>query len=303
MSVLVVGSIALDDIKTPTAERKDILGGSASYAAVSASYFGPVRMVGIVGSDFPNNHLEYFKSRNIDLTGLEMADGKTFRWSGEYMEDMNSRETLSVDLNVFADYMPNLPDSYLDSRIVLLGNIGPDLQHRVLDQAAKPEFTIADTMDLWIEIAHDRLKELIGRVDMLILNDGEAKKFTGEHNLVKAGQAIRALGPRYVAIKKGEHGCIVFGQDEFFSIGAYPLEDVHDPTGAGDTFAGGVAGFLAHNIGEAGVTDDLIRRSIVHGSVMASFNVEAFGFDRIRELKEAEIQNRYAEFVKISHFN
>jgi len=303
MSVLVVGSIALDDIKTPTAERKDILGGSASYAAVSASYFGPVRMVGIVGSDFPKNHLEYFKSRNIDLTGLEMADGKTFRWSGEYMEDMNSRETLSVDLNVFADYMPNLPDRYLDSRIVLLGNIGPDLQHRVLDQAAKPEFTIADTMDLWIEIAHDRLKELIGRVDMLILNDGEAKKFTGEHNLVKAGQAIRALGPRYVAIKKGEHGCIVFGQDEFFSIGAYPLEDVHDPTGAGDTFAGGVAGFLAHNIGEAGVTDDLIRRSIVHGSVMASFNVEAFGFDRIRELKEAEIQNRYAEFVKISHFN
>jgi len=303
MSVLVVGSIALDDIKTPTAERKDILGGSASYAAVSASYFGPVRMVGIVGSDFPKNHLEYFKSRNIDLTGLEMADGKTFRWSGEYMEDMNSRETLSVDLNVFADYMPNLPDGYLDSRIVLLGNIGPDLQHRVLDQATKPEFTIADTMDLWIEIAHDRLKELIGRVDMLILNDGEAKKFTGEHNLVKAGQAIRALGPRYVAIKKGEHGCIVFGQDEFFSIGAYPLEDVHDPTGAGDTFAGGVAGFLAHNIGEAGVTDDLIRRSIVHGSVMASFNVEAFGFDRIRELKEEEIRNRYAEFVRISHFN
>jgi len=303
MSVLVVGSIALDDIKTPTAERKDILGGSASYAAVSASYFGPVRMVGVVGKDFPENHVEYFKNRNIDLTGLEIADGKTFRWSGEYMEDMNTRETLSVELNVFGEYMPTLPDSYKTNEVVLLGNIGPDLQHAILDQSEKPGFVIADTMDLWIEIAHDRLKELISRVDMLILNDGEAQKFTGKHNLIKAGKDLRALGPKYVAIKKGEHGCILFGENEFFSIGAFPLEEVHDPTGAGDTFAGAVAGFLAHNIGASGITDELIRRSIVHGSVMASFNVEAFGFDRLRELKEQEVADRYAEFVKISRFS
>jgi len=303
MSVLVVGSIALDDIKTPTAERKDILGGSASYAAVSASYFGPVRMVGVVGKDFPENHVEYFKNRNIDLTGLEIAEGKTFRWSGEYMEDMNTRETLSVELNVFGEYMPTLPDSYKTNEVVLLGNIGPDLQHAILDQSEKPGFVIADTMDLWIEIAHDRLKELISRVDMLILNDGEAQKFTGKHNLIKAGKDLRALGPKYVAIKKGEHGCILFGENEFFSIGAFPLEEVHDPTGAGDTFAGAVAGFLAHNIGASGITDELIRRSIVHGSVMASFNVEAFGFDRLRELKEQEVADRYAEFVKISRFS
>ncbi len=302
MSVLVVGSIALDDIKTPSAERKDILGGSASYAAVSASYFGPVRMVGIVGSDFPDDHVDYFKSRDIDLTGLEIADGKTFRWSGEYMDDMNTRETLSVDLNVFADYMPSLPEAYRDSRVVLLGNIGPDLQHRVLDQAGAPEFVIADTMDLWIEIAHDRLKALVERVDMLILNDGEARKFTGEHNLIKAGQAIRALGPRFVAIKKGEHGCILFGEEEFFSIGAYPLEEVHDPTGAGDTFAGGVAGFLAHHIGGAGVTADLVRQAIVHGSVMASFNVEAFGFDRLRALQAEEVATRFEAFARMSRF-
>jgi len=302
MSVLVVGSIALDDIKTPAAERKAILGGSASYAAVSASYYGPVRLVGVVGTDFPEEHLRYFESRAIDLTGLETVEGKTFRWSGEYLEDLNSRETLSVELNVFADYMPNLPGNYLNSRVVLLGNIGPDLQHRVLEQVQTPEFVIADTMDLWIEIAHERLAELVRRVDMLILNDSEARKFTGNHNLIRAGQAIRAMGPRYVAIKKGEHGCILFGENEFFSIGAFPLEEVHDPTGAGDTFAGGLAGYLAHNLGQTGVTHDLVRRAVVHGSVMASFNVEAFGFDRLRYLEATEVADRFDQFLSMSRF-
>ncbi len=201
MSVLVVGSIALDSIKTATAARADLLGGSASYAAVSASYYGPVRLVGIVGSDFPKHHLDYFESRGIDLTGLEIAEGKTFRWSGEYAQDMNSRETLSVDLNVFADYLPKLPAAYHDSRVVLLGNIAPELQHHVLDQSPRPDFVIADTMDLWIEIGRPKLVELLARVDCLILNDSEAKRFTGESSLIKAGHAILAMGPRYVAIQ------------------------------------------------------------------------------------------------------
>ena len=235
MSVLIVGSIALDDIKTQVEEHPNLLGGSASYGAVAASYFSPVNLVGIVGEDFPKEHIELLKSRRIDLDGLQIVPGKTFRWSGEYMWDMNTRETRSVELNDFEHFTPTLPAAYKSTPFVLLANIAPDLQHHVLDQVVKPRFVIADTMDLWINIAKESLIRLLGRVDMLILNDGEARQLTGETNLVKAAKSILALGPEYVAIKKGEHGCLLFGKSgEFFSCPAYPLEDIHDPTGAGD---------------------------------------------------------------------
>jgi hypothetical protein len=303
MSVLIVGSIALDDIKTQLAEHKNLLGGSASYGAVSASNFSPVNLVGIVGEDFPKEHVELFRGRQIDLAGLQIVPGKTFRWSGEYMWDMNTRETRSVELNVFETFTPALPDGYRDTPIVLLANIAPDLQHHVLDQVSQPRFVIADTMDLWMNIAKDSLTRLIGRVDMLILNDGEARQFTGETSLIKAGKKIREMGPAYVAIKKGEHGCLLFGPEaEFFSCPAFPLEDIHDPTGAGDTFAGGLAGYLAANFETGDVTFDALKKAVVYGSVLASFNVEAFSLERLKTVNSAQIESRYDLFRRISQF-
>ena len=301
MSVLVVGSIALDTVKTPVEEHADLLGGSASYAAVGASFFSPVKMVGVVGEDFPKAHVEYFASRKIDLEGLQVESGKTFRWSGEYMWDLNTRETRSVELNVFEHFTPELPASYVETEIVLLANIAPKLQSHVLDQVRQPRFIIADTMDLWINVANDDLRALLPRVDMLILNDSEARQFTGQTSLIKAGAAIRAMGPRFVAIKKGEHGCLLFGENEFFSCGAYPLEDIHDPTGAGDTFAGGLAGYLAAE--ERGnIEFAQLRRAVVFGSVLASLNVEAFSLERLRALSQADIDERYKMFRQMSQF-
>lgn len=303
MSVLVVGSIALDTVKTPLAEHADLLGGSASYAAVGASFFSPVNLVGVVGDDFPAEHLSFLQKRKIDLNGLQQVAGKTFRWSGEYMWDMNTRETRSVELNVFEHFTPVLPGSYLDPEIVLLANIAPKLQSHVLDQLERPRFAIADTMDLWINIARADLEALLRRVDMLILNDSEARQFTGETSLIKAGTKIRAMGPRFVAIKKGEHGCLLFGEGEFFSCAAYPLEDIHDPTGAGDTFAGGLAGHLAATLGAAETVGFAhLRRAVVFGSVLASFNVEAFSLERMRTLTPEEISKRFEEFRALSHF-
>ncbi len=300
MSVLIVGSIALDDIKTPLDEHKNLLGGSASYGAVSASFFGPAQLVGIVGEDFPLAHIDLFKSRQIDLEGLQIVPGETFRWSGEYMWDMNQRETRSVALNVFEHFNPVLPDSFRDTPIVLLANIAPDLQHHVLDQVRLPRFVIADTMDLWINIAKDRLVELLARVHMLILNDGEARQLTGETSLIKAAHRLRSMGPAFLAIKKGEHGCLLFGPDgQFFSCPAYPLEDIHDPTGAGDSFAGGLAGYLAKDDG-ANVTFSALKRGVVYGSVLASFNVEAFSLERLRTVTQEEILSRYELFRKMS---
>ncbi len=238
MSVLVVGSIALDSVKTPVEEHADLLGGSASYAAVGASFFGPVQFVGVVGDDFPREHIDFLRSRQIDLEGLQTVPGKTFRWSGEYMWDLNTRETRSVELNVFEHFSPTLPAAYTSTPYVLLANIAPKLQSHVLDQMQRPRFVIADTMDLWINIAKDDLLALIARVDLLILNDGEARQFTGETSLIKAGARIRGMGPRFVAIKKGEHGCLLFGPEQFFSCGAYPLEDIHDPDRRGRHFCG-----------------------------------------------------------------
>ena len=301
MSVLIVGSIALDDIKTPLAEHANLLGGSASYGAVSASFFSPVNLVGIVGKDFPKEHIELFESRKVDIEGLQIVEGETFRWSGEYMWDMNTRETRSVALNVFEHFNPVLPESYKDTPYILLANIAPDLQHHVLDQVRLPRFVIADTMDLWINIAKPRLIELLARVHMLILNDSEARELTGETSLIKAGRKLQDLGPQYVAVKKGEHGCLLFGDEgQFFSCPAYPLEDIHDPTGAGDSFAGGVAGYLAKNCGESDVTFADLKEAIIYGSVLASYNVEEFSLERLKRVDQAQIDERYQAFRRIS---
>lgn len=300
MSVLVVGSIALDTVKTPVEEHADLLGGSASYAALSASFFSPVRLVGVVGSDFPESEFGFWKERKIDAEGVQRADGKTFRWSGEYAWDLNTRETRSVALNVFEHFKPALPASYRQSHYVLLANIAPALQSHVLDQMEKPRFVVADTMDLWIETMRQDLDALLPRVDLLILNDSEARQMTKETSLIKAGRVIRKMGPRYVAIKKGEHGALLFGEDEFFSCGAYPLEDIHDPTGAGDTFAGGIAGYLAGTVKNVHFTD--LRKAMIYGSVLASFTVEAFSLERLRKLSMEEISQRYETFKLMSQF-
>jgi sugar/nucleoside kinase (ribokinase family) len=301
MSVLVVGSIALDTVKTPVEEHADLLGGSASYAAVSASFFAPVNLVGIVGDDFPQTHIDYFGSRRIDLTGLQVVPGKTFRWSGEYHWDLNTRSTRSVELNVFEKFTPTLPPAYAGASCVLLANIAPSLQSHVLDQMQKPRFVIADTMDLWIDIAKPDLLALLKRVDLLILNDSEARQLTGETSLIRSGSRIRKMGPRFVAIKKGEHGCLLFGENVFFSCGAYPLEDIHDPTGAGDTFAGGLAGYLASRNIDV-ITIEQLRKAVVYGSVLASFNVEAFSLERMRRLTMQDVEHRYQMFKLMSHF-
>jgi sugar/nucleoside kinase (ribokinase family) len=301
MSVLVVGSIALDTVKTPVEEHADQLGGSASYAAVGASFFAPVKLVGVVGEDFPASEFAFWKTRAIDASGLQRAPGKTFRWSGEYAWDLNTRETKSVALNVFENYKPELPESFRATEFVLLANIAPSLQSHVLDQMRRPRFVVADTMDLWIETTRPDLDALLPRVDLLILNDSEARQMTGETSLIRAGRGLRRMGPKYVAVKKGEHGALLFGPDDFFSCGAYPLEDIHDPTGAGDTFAGGLAGYLAGEwAGE--VNFALLRKALIYGSVLASFNVEAFSLDRLRRLTSEEIADRYQMFKLMSQF-
>lgn len=302
MSVLIVGSIALDDVKTPVEERFDLLGGSASYAAVAAGYFSPVNLVAIVGEDFPASHWEFLQARGINLEGVQRAVGKTFRWSGEYLWDMNTRETRSVALNVFENFSPSVPDHYRSSDFVLLANIAPDMQLKVLQQMDKPRFVIADTMDLWINIAQPALLKLLKSVDMLILNDSEARELTKETSLIKAGKKIQALGPRFVALKKGEHGCLLFGEDEFFSCPAYPLEDIHDPTGAGDTFAGALTGYLASR-GKENVDFEALKTAVVVGSVLASYNVEAFSLERLRRVEKKDILSRFAEFQDLARFD
>jgi len=302
MPVLTVGSIAIDDIKTQTEEWSGLLGGSASYASVSASFFDRVNLVGIVGSDFPKQHIDLLQEREIDLRGLQIADGKTFHWAGQYEADMNRRRTLLTELNVFETFTPNLPEAYRTTPIILLGNISPSLQIHVLNQVESPEFVVADTMDLWITTARSELLELLKRVDLLVLNDSEARQLTEDDNLVRAGRKILDLGPKYVAIKKGEHGCLLLSRNEFFSCGAYPVEQLKDPTGAGDTFAGGLTGYLASLRRPVPTFADL-KRAIVHGSMLASFCVESFSLERLKSLSRIELDQRYAFFRAMSHFD
>jgi sugar/nucleoside kinase (ribokinase family) len=297
MSVLVVGSVGIDDVKTAEEAHKDLLGGSASYAAVAASFFSPVNLVGVVGNDFPDQYRKLYQSKGVDISGLEVADGQTFRWSGEYEVDMNNRKTLSIALNVFEKFEPKVPAPYRKSEIVLLANIAPALQSMVLDQMEKPRFVIADTMDLWINIAKEDLLKLIQRVDMLILNDSEAKLLTGVTNTVVAGREIQKMGPRYVAVKKGEHGCLLFGPDQMFAVPAFPLTRVPDPTGAGDCFAGGLAGYCAQ---QKSVDFQTLKAAVLRGTIVASYNVEAFSLKRLETLTSDEIQKRLDEYLRLT---
>ncbi len=299
MSVLVVGSVALDSIRTPFGEVEEILGGSATYFSVAASFFNDVNLVAVVGEDFPVEHVDFLNSRKVDLRGLKRVPGKTFRWKGYYEYDLNDAHTLDTQLNVFEDFDPEIPEEYRDSEHVFLANIHPGLQLKVLEQVRSPRLVVCDTMNFWIENRRDELLETISRVDYLLLNDSEARQLAGEPNLVAAGRKLLEMGPSRVIIKKGEHGVIVLGKGVFFSLPAYPLETVFDPTGAGDTFGGGFIGSLSR---WREVSEENMRRSVVYGSVIASFTVESFSCDRLRGLTLEEIEDRYREFAEITCF-
>jgi sugar/nucleoside kinase (ribokinase family) len=300
MSLLVVGSIALDSVETPFGRREDVLGGSATYFSVAASFFGPVRLVATVGEDFPDEHVRFLAERGVDLGGLERRPGRTFRWKGRYEFDLNTAHTLETQLNVFGDFRPELPAAYRDSRYVFLGNIDPDLQRRVLDQVKAPRFVACDTMNFWIGSKRESLLETLRRVDMLFVNDAEARQLAGEHNVVRAARRILGFGPRAVVIKRGEYGALFFGGDHVFAASAYPLASLFDPTGAGDSFAGGFMGYLARSGREE---PEVLRRAIVMGSVLASFAVEQFSLDRLASLGHDEIRTRYGEFKQLAHFD
>ncbi len=300
MSLVVVGSVALDSVETPFGHRESVLGGSATYFAASASFFGPVRLVAVVGDDFPDEHVRFLASRGVDLAGLARRPGRTFRWKGRYAYDLNTAHTLETHLNVFADFRPALPQGWEQSRFVFLGNIDPDLQRQVLDQIRGPALVAADTMNFWIAGKRDSLLETLKRIDLLFVNDGEVRQLAGESNVVRAARAILSLGPRAVVVKRGENGALFFSGPEVFAASAYPLPSVFDPTGAGDSFAGGFMGYLART----GRSDpDAMRRAIVVGSVLASYAVEEFGLDRLRRLTPPEIRARYGEFRRLAHFD
>jgi sugar/nucleoside kinase (ribokinase family) len=299
MSVLIVGSTALDSIKTPKAANPRLLGGSASHAAVAASFFGPVNLVGAVGDDFPKRYLDLYRRHGMDLAGLQILPGKTFHWSGEYEINMNHRRTLLTELGVFETFTPTLPKSYLKSAFVLLANIAPSLQHHVLNQMKRPRFVVADTMDLWLNIALEDVLRLLKRIDGFVLNDSEAHQLTGEDNLFGAIRKIHKLGPKYVIVKQGSHGSILSGPRGFFICPAYPLNEVTDPTGAGDSFAGGMMGYLA---AAQGSVDRNIRRAMVYGSVVASFCCEGFGLTRTTRVKRGQIDRRVKELEELTAF-
>jgi sugar/nucleoside kinase (ribokinase family) len=297
VSLLVVGSIAFDSIETPDGTVDDILGGSASHFSMAASFFTKPRLVGVVGEDFPDAHRQLFAARGIDTTGLVSAPGKTFRWKGRYHADMNTRDTLEVHLNVFGTFDPQLPEAFRDSSHVFLANGSPTLQARVLDQVRKPQAVFADTMDLWIDTQRKDLLALLPRLDGLLLNDSEARQLSGESNLVRAGRAVRRLGPKFIILKKGEHGAMLFSEEGTFVAPAYPSGDVIDPTGAGDAFAGGVLGHLAET--RSPLTPELLRRAMAYGTVIGSLIVEDFGLDRLKRTNRREIDGRLEEYRKM----
>jgi cytidine kinase len=299
MSVLIVGSTALDSIKTPKAENPRLLGGSASHAAVAASFFSPVKLIGVVGDDFPKKYLRLYRRHGIDLSGLQIQPGKTFHWSGEYEVNMNRRRTLLTELGVFETFTPTLLPAHQDSPFVLLANIAPALQHHVLDQMRRPKFVAADTMDLWLNIALDDLLRLVKRIDCFVLNDSEAYQLTETDNVVAAIRKLHQLGPKYVIIKKGEHGAMVSSPKGLFLAPAFPLPRVIDPTGAGDSFVGGMMGYLAAGRGSI---DNNLRRAVVYGSVVASFCCEGFGLNRTTKLKRPDIERRVRELEKLTRF-
>ena len=300
MSILVVGSVAFDTVSTPAGSVTEALGGSATHFSVSASFFSPVRLVAIVGEDFTQAHRKPLLDRKVDISGLVTAPGRTFRWTGAYGDDLNSARTLDTQLNVFADFRPDVPQAWRDTPLLFLANIDPDLQWDVLQQVHGAKLVAADTMNYWIEGKPDALKKLLGRVDILLINDGEIRQLTGEKNLVRAVDVVRGLGPKTIVVKRGEHGVLVFEGHNTFALPAFPLASVKDPTGAGDAFAGGFLGSLAAR-GLDGDRD--VRRAAVLGSVMASYQVEDFSHDRLMRLTDPEIRDRYARFQELTRFS
>jgi sugar/nucleoside kinase (ribokinase family) len=300
MPLLVVGSVALDSVKTPTDSRDDVLGGSAVYFSYAASYFTSVRLVGVVGDDWPPEHTQLLQDRKIDTQGLEVVEGaKTFRWTGRYEPNMNDRETLEVHLNVFGEFNPQLPEEYRHCQFLFLANGSPKVQMQVLDQCPGARLTVADTMDLWIREEHDALMALLQRVDGLVLNDSEAKLLTGDENLVRAGRKVREMGPKFVVIKKGEHGAIFFSEHETYVMPAYPTPDVVDPTGAGDSFAGGMMGYLAE---QGDFEPKTLKEAMAYGTLVASFNVEDFSLERMKQIERADLEERMEEYRRMLNF-
>jgi sugar/nucleoside kinase (ribokinase family) len=299
IDILVVGSVAFDSVETPFGKVEDVLGGSAIYFSVAASFFSKVGMVAVVGEDFPSLYLEFLKEKNIDIGGLKKVKGSTFRWKGKYGFDLNEALTLDTRLNVFQDFRPEIPERYRDAEYVFLANIDPELQLRVLDQVENPKLVALDTMNFWIEGKPDKLKEAVGRVDIFVINEAEAREFMQEPNLVKAAKKILSLGPKTLIVKRGEYGALMFHGDSVFSAPAYPLEFIYDPTGAGDSFAGGFMGYLANT---RNAEDGVIRQAMIFGSVMASFNVEDFSLNRMKYLTYPEIERRFREFKKLCTF-
>ena len=302
MGLLVVGSLGLDTVATPFDKVEDALGGSATYISLAASYFGgPVELVGVVGSDFPKQYLRTMEDHNIDLEGLQIVEGgKTFRWSGKYHYDLNVRDTLFTELNVFQNFNPIIPDSFKKAKYICLGNIDPVLQEKVLDQLNEPQFIVCDTMNYWIEGKKNELLKLLPRVNVLIINDSEARLLAHEPNLIRAAKKIRALGPEILIIKKGEHGALLFTEDTVFSAPAYPMETIFDPTGAGDSFAGGFIGYLYKT---RDLSPESLKRAVIYGSTMASFCVEKFSTRGLEDLSYLQIQDRYREFMQLSRFD
>ena len=299
IDILVVGSVAFDSVETPFGKVEEVLGGSAIYFSVAASFFSKVGMVAVVGEDFPSLYLEFLKEKNIDIGGLKKVKGSTFRWKGKYGFDLNEALTLDTRLNVFQDFRPEIPERYRDAEYVFLANIDPELQLRVLDQVENPKLVALDTMNFWIESKPDKLKEAVGRVDIFVINEAEAREFMQEPNLVKAAKKILSLGPKTLIVKRGEYGALMFHGDSVFSAPAYPLEFIYDPTGAGDSFAGGFMGYLANT---RNAEDGVIRQAMIFGSVMASFNVEDFSLNRMKYLTYPEIERRFREFKKLCTF-
>ena len=296
---LIVGSVAFDTLHISGTCHSKVLGGSATYASIAAAHFGAVQLVGVVGRDFPDTATRMLRDRGVDLSGLEVTDGETFHWEGRYSDDLSSRETLRTDLNVFADFRPKIPNAFRSTQFVLLGNIDPTLQMEVLDQMTQPKLVVADTMNLWIDIRRTELCELCKRIDVLVLNDEEARQLTDEKNLVLAAEALHALGPKTVIIKKGEHGALLLQGNDVFSLPALPLADVADPTGAGDTFAGALLGFVARS---GDISSANLRRAVVYGSVLASFCVQGVSTSRISSATGEEVSARYSEFQRLTTF-
>jgi len=300
MALLVVGSVAFDSIRTPYGEAEGVLGGTATFFSVAASCFSPVKIVAVVGEDFGDEQLRVFTSRPIDTSGLERAAGKTFRWRGEYSGDMNEARTLETHLNVFEGFAPKLPPAYLNSEFVFLGNINPSLQLHVRRQLPKTRLVACDSMNFWIQGEPEALKRTLSEVDAVVINEGEARMLSGHRNLPRAAAEIQKMGPRLVVIKRGEYGVSLFSDNWSFFVPGYPLEEVHDPTGAGDTFAGGFMGHLAR---ARDLSEPNLRRAAVYGSVMASFAVEEFGLSRLLRLTPNEIEGRFRQFKALTHFD